>query len=184
MVTPSLHWTWQRFDALSGAQVYEMLALRCRIFILEQGPYLDPDGLDQRSWHLFGHDGEGELRAYLRVVDPGLKYDEPSIGRVVVDAALRGTGAGHALVAEAVARCAQAWPGQGNRISAQAHLQGFIVGEHMEHWPAALAELGQAVATGKLKYRETVAPDLAAAPEAFLGLLKGRNFGKQLVKLI
>ncbi|MEK8052113.1 NADP-dependent oxidoreductase [Ideonella sp. DXS22W] len=63
-------------------------------------------------------------------------------------------------------------------------VQGFIVGEHMEHWPAALAELGQAVATGALKYRETVAPDLAAAPEAFLGLLKGKNFGKQLVKLI
>jgi hypothetical protein len=63
-------------------------------------------------------------------------------------------------------------------------VQGFIVGEHMEHWPAALAELGQAVATGKLKYRETVAEGLAAAPEAFLGLLKGKNFGKQLVKLV
>jgi len=62
-------------------------------------------------------------------------------------------------------------------------LQGFIVSEHMQHWPEALKELGMAVATGKLKYRETVAQGLAAAPEAFLGLLKGRNFGKQLVKL-
>ena len=62
-------------------------------------------------------------------------------------------------------------------------LQGFIVSEHMNLWPEALKELGTAVATGKLKYRETVAQGLAAAPEAFLGLLKGRNFGKQLVKL-
>ena len=63
-------------------------------------------------------------------------------------------------------------------------MQGFIVSEHMQHWPAALAELGQRVATGQLKYRETVAQGIEAAPEAFLGLLKGRNFGKQLVKLV
>jgi NADPH-dependent curcumin reductase CurA len=62
-------------------------------------------------------------------------------------------------------------------------VEGFIVSEHMEVWPEALKELGAMVATGKLKYRETIAEGLAAAPEAFLGLLKGRNFGKQLVKL-
>jgi NADPH-dependent curcumin reductase CurA len=62
-------------------------------------------------------------------------------------------------------------------------LEGFIVSEHMSDWPEALKELGTAVATGKLKFRESVAEGLAAAPEAFLGLLKGRNFGKQLVKL-
>ena len=63
-------------------------------------------------------------------------------------------------------------------------LEGFIVSEHMEVWPEALKELGTMVATGKLKYRETVAQGIAAAPEAFLGLLKGKNFGKQLVKLV
>ena len=63
-------------------------------------------------------------------------------------------------------------------------LQGFIVSEHMNLWPQALKELGTMVATGKLKYRETAAEGLVAAPEAFLGLLKGRNFGKQLVKLV
>jgi hypothetical protein len=63
-------------------------------------------------------------------------------------------------------------------------IEGFIVSEHMDVWPEALKELGQGVATGQLKYRETVAQGIAAAPEAFLGLLKGRNFGKQLVKLI
>lgn len=63
-------------------------------------------------------------------------------------------------------------------------VQGFIVSEHLQHWPAALAELGERVANGTLKYRESVAQGLESAPEAFIGLLKGRNFGKQLVKLV
>ncbi|MEO6410258.1 MAG: NADP-dependent oxidoreductase [Burkholderiaceae bacterium] len=63
-------------------------------------------------------------------------------------------------------------------------VEGFIVSEHMEVWPQALTELGGMVATGKLKFRESVAQGLEAAPEAFLGLLKGKNFGKQLVKLV
>ncbi|APW42811.1 NADP-dependent oxidoreductase [Rhodoferax saidenbachensis] len=63
-------------------------------------------------------------------------------------------------------------------------VEGFIVSEHMEIWPEALKELGGLVATGKLKPRESIAQGIAAAPEAFLGLLKGKNFGKQLVKLI
>ena len=66
-----------------------------------------------------------------------------------------------------------------NRMS----IQGFIVSEHMEVWPEALKELGTLVGTGKLRPRESVAQGIEAAPEAFLGLLKGRNFGKQLVKL-
>jgi hypothetical protein len=63
-------------------------------------------------------------------------------------------------------------------------LEGFIVSEHMEVWPDALKELGQLVGSGKFRPRESVAQGIEAAPEAFLGLLKGRNFGKQLVKLI
>ncbi len=63
-------------------------------------------------------------------------------------------------------------------------VEGFIVSEHMEVWPDALKELGQLVASGTLRPRESVAQGLAAAPEAFLGMLKGKNFGKQLVKLV
>lgn len=63
-------------------------------------------------------------------------------------------------------------------------VQGFIVGEHMEVWPEALKELGALVGSGKLRPRESIAQGIEAAPEAFLGLLKGRNFGKQLVRLI
>lgn len=63
-------------------------------------------------------------------------------------------------------------------------IEGFIVSEHMEVWPEALTELGTLVAQGKLRPRESIAQGIASAPEAFLGLLKGKNFGKQLVKLI
>jgi len=63
-------------------------------------------------------------------------------------------------------------------------IEGFIVSEHMEVWPEALAELGMLVGSGKLRPRESIAEGIESAPEAFLGLLKGKNFGKQLVKLI
>lgn len=68
-------------------------------------------------------------------------------------------------------------------LSMRLTIQGFIISEHMDLWPQGLAELGQLVASGKLKYRETIADGLAAAPDAFIGMLRGRNLGKQLVKL-
>src|SRR5262245_58431904 len=121
----SLAWFWRRFEDLGVDGVYDMLALRARVFILEQGPYLDTDGADRRAWHLLGRDDSGAMRAYLRVLDPGVKFDEPSIGRVVVDAELRGQGIGHELMRRALSQCASSWQGQPIRISAQAHLQRF-----------------------------------------------------------
>lgn len=120
-----MRWHWARFDDLSLQDLYDALQLRAAVFILEQGPYLDPDGLDTAAWHLLGRDAAGTLQAYLRVVDPGLKFPEPSIGRVVTSAAVRGTGVGRRLMEQGIARCAAAWPGQGIRISAQAHLERF-----------------------------------------------------------
>ena len=68
-------------------------------------------------------------------------------------------------------------------LTNRAKLQGFIVNEHFNLWPQAQKELGQLFAEGKLKYRETIAEGLDSAPQAFIGMLKGENFGKQLVKL-
>ena len=125
-----LAWTWQRFGGLAADDIYDLLALRAAVFVVEQAcAYLDPDGLDRHSWHLLGRDGTGALRACLRMVDPGLKYAEPSMGRVVLDKTLRGSGLADALVVEGLRRTAAAWPGQANRISAQAHLQRFY-GRH------------------------------------------------------
>lgn len=69
-------------------------------------------------------------------------------------------------------------------LTMRVKMQGFIISEHAELWPQGLGELAELVASGKLKYRETIAQGLENAPEAFIGLLKGRNLGKQLVKLI
>jgi NADPH-dependent curcumin reductase CurA len=69
-------------------------------------------------------------------------------------------------------------------LSMRVTLRGFIISEHLDFWPQGLKELGLLVAQGKLKFKESIAPNLAAAPEAFIGLLKGKNFGKQLVRLI
>jgi hypothetical protein len=66
----------------------------------------------------------------------------------------------------------------------RARLQAFIVSDHLPRWPAALGELAQWVADGKIKYRETVAEGLRNAPAAFIGMLEGKNFGKQLVRLV
>lgn len=120
------HWTWARFDDLGVHALHDALALRCRVFILEQGPYQDPDDADKHAWHLLGRaQPDGPLLAVLRVVDPGVKYAEPSMGRVATAAQARGTGLGRALIHEGMQRCRQAWPGHGVRISAQAHLQRF-----------------------------------------------------------
>ena len=125
LVPPTLRWTWARFDDLGVHALHDTLALRCKVFILEQGPYQDPDGADKRSWHLLGYDEAGALQASLRVADPGENYPEPSIGRVVTAKEVRGNGTGRALMQEGIARCRQVFPGHGIRISAQAHLQAF-----------------------------------------------------------
>lgn len=62
-------------------------------------------------------------------------------------------------------------------------IQGFICSDDISYWPEALKELGDLANSGDLKYRETVSEGLESAPEAFIGLLSGRNFGKQIVKL-
>lgn len=120
-----MDWTWQRFEGLGVDNLYDALQLRSRVFVLEQGPYLDADGLDRQSWHLLGRDITGTLVSYLRIVDPGVKFDEPSIGRVVTSPETRGGGSGRALMTEGVSGCERLWPGRGIRISAQAHLERF-----------------------------------------------------------
>jgi len=71
----------------------------------------------------------------------------------------------------------------GSVLTNRIRMQGFIVSDDMSRWPPALKELGGHIAAGRIKYRESIADGLAAAPAAFVSLLKGGNFGKQLVKL-
>lgn len=120
-----MNWRWYRFADLGVDNLYDALQLRCRVFVLEQGPYLDPDGVDRQSWHLLGRDDGGALVAYLRVVDPDVKYDAPSIGRVITAPEVRGSGAGRALMAAGLAGCTRWWPKRAIVISAQSRLERF-----------------------------------------------------------
>jgi len=130
----------------------------------------------------------GNLRVDLKAAAPdGIDAIFENVGGEVFDAALGRTNAFAriALCGMIAGYNGEDIPLKNARLllTNRVLVQGFIVTEHLDLWPQGLKELGQLAATGKLKFRESVAEGLAAAPEAFIGLLKGRNFGKQLVKL-
>jgi ElaA protein len=122
---PAVTWTLTPFAALSPQQLYEALALRQRVFVVEQAcAYLDCDGHDPAALHLLGTDARGVLVAYARLLPPGTTYREAAIGRVVTDRSARGAGTGRALMHEAIARVRATWPGP-VRIGAQRYLERF-----------------------------------------------------------
>ena len=127
-----IEWQWSSFAGLAVADLYEMLALRQQVFVLEQTClYPDIDGLDPGAHHLLGWrtvDGKRELAATLRCLAPGAKYDEMSLGRVVTSPSVRGTGLGRELVAQGIACAERLHPGHAIRIGAQAHLETFYAG--------------------------------------------------------
>lgn len=131
----------------------------------------------------------GNLRQDLKAATPdGIDGVFENVGGPILDEVLRRMNAfGRIAICGLIAGYnGQPIPVENFRaiLVSRLKVQGFIVSENPDVWPTALKELGGAVATGKLKYRETVAQGLASAPEAFIGLLKGANVGKQLVKLI
>lgn len=120
-----LRFALKPFDALSPAELYEILALRQRVFVVEQAcAYLDCDGKDPAALHLLGRDARGALVAYARLLSPGVSFAEAAIGRVVTDPAARRSGFGRALMNEAIARAREAFGGP-LRIGAQRYLERF-----------------------------------------------------------
>jgi ElaA protein len=122
-----MDWRFARFGDLSPLEVHDLLQARSAVFVVEQKcVFLDVDGVDPQCWHLLGRaHGSGPLLAYCRLVPPGVKYPEPSIGRVITSASARRTGAGRELMSEAVRRAHELWPGQALRIGAQMYLEPF-----------------------------------------------------------
>ena len=122
---PVIAWRFARFDELTPGELHDAFQLRSAVFVVEQTcPFLDIDGADPVCWHLLGFQGE-VLVTYARLVPPGVKYPEPSIGRVVSSKDARRTGAGRALMKEAVAQAERLWPGKRLRIGAQMYLKAF-----------------------------------------------------------
>lgn len=118
-------WRFARFDDLAARDVHDLYQARAAAFVVEQDcVFQDLDGADPECWHLLGRRGH-ELIAYCRLVPPGVKFAEPSIGRVVTTQAARGTGIGRLLMREALARAGELWPGRAIRIGAQHRLERF-----------------------------------------------------------
>ena len=126
----ALRWRWCHFDALGVHELQNIYTARQQVFSLEQQCiYLDADGCDEHSFHLAAWaPGHRVPLAYARVVQPGVKYAEPSIGRVITTEAARGSGLGRELVRRAVEHSQAEFPGQGIRISAQTRLEAFYAG--------------------------------------------------------
>ena len=127
-----MNWILKPWSELTTDELYELLALRAEVFVVEQScPFQDLDGLDRREgvWHLQGYEGE-HLAAYARIMAPGIGDDNgAAIGRVVTSPQSRGGGLGHSLIGEAVTACTARWPAHSIWLGAQAHLQGFY-GQH------------------------------------------------------
>jgi ElaA protein len=134
---PEIRWQWTRFDDLEPRQLYALLRARSEVFIIEQRcAFLDTDGVDLNAWHLLGwvapqrrSDGSDPpatvLAAYLRLIEPGRVFDEPSIGRVLTVEPFRRIGLGRPLMKEGLSKAAEIYPGQPVRIGAQIRLERF-----------------------------------------------------------
>lgn len=121
----NIDYHWHKFDQLSLHEFYQIVMAREAVFVVEQNcPYQETDEMDAHSWHL-QLKVDGELAAYARVVEPGIKYSQPSIGRVLTVKKFRGQKLGEALMREAIKFTEETYPGEGIKIGAQVYLQRF-----------------------------------------------------------
>lgn len=121
-------WTYKSFEKLTTDELYRIMVLRQRVFVVEQDcPYLDADGKDRQSDHLWAVDEEGHMAAYARIVYPGLSYKELSIGRFVTAPEHRGTGLGKMLMEKCLSSIQQHFGNVPIRVSAQEHLKAFYM---------------------------------------------------------
>ena len=116
---PDLNFKCVHFSYLTIRELYDVMALRQAVFIVEQNcTYLDADGKDFQSWHLMGFDDGKNLVAYTRLLPTGVSYENyASIGRVVSSASVRGQGAGKILMQESINQIKIIFPDEHVKIS-------------------------------------------------------------------
>jgi ElaA protein len=121
----TMKWMTKTFDQLTTYELYNILKVRTDIFVVEQNcAYPEIDGHDEASLHLFSLQ-DGEIAAYARLVPAGEKYEQASIGRVLVVPSKRKSGLGRELVAEAITKIIAEWDAKEIKLQAQSHLQTF-----------------------------------------------------------
>ena len=120
-----MEWVLKKFRELTLDELYSILELRSKVFIVEQNCiYNDPDGKDQVAWHLIGMEGD-QLIAYSRILPPGLVYPDPAIGRVVTSPLKRNSGLGRELMNRSMKHCEDLFGKTSITLSAQAYLKKF-----------------------------------------------------------
>jgi len=120
-----IDWSLKKFEELSSLELYEILQLRSEVFVVEQKcVFLDMDDKDQFSHHLQGKI-DGKLAAVVRILPPGLAYDEPSIGRVVSSPLFRRKGVGIELMKTAINETISLYGDVPIKIGAQLYLKKF-----------------------------------------------------------
>jgi ElaA protein len=135
--------TIKHFSELIPAQLYQILALRSEVFVVEQACiYQDLDHKDQEAIHVLGTDETDQLISYARILPPGVIYPEFAIGRVIVAATHRGTGEGHRLMDYCMTSIKTMAGETSVRISAQAHLEPFYEAHHFKSTGKAYLEDG------------------------------------------
>jgi ElaA protein len=121
-----LNWTAKSFEELSNKELYDILALRSEVFIVEQTcAYQDIDGKDLKAIHLFASNENENIMAYARLLPPGISYVYPSIGRVVTHSLIRRSGIGKLLMQKSIEILFEKFGKQTIKISAQLYLQNF-----------------------------------------------------------
>lgn len=120
-----LDFKWSRIENLSALELFTIIKARESVFVVEQQcPYQETDDMDLYSWHLAASINN-QLAAYVRVVDPGIKYEQPSIGRVMTISEFRNLKIGRSLMNEAIRFTEEQYPQMGIKIGAQVYLQKF-----------------------------------------------------------
>lgn len=120
-----MQWKLKKFNELELDELYEILALRSEIFVVEQEcPYQDCDGKDRKSQHLFLEDN-GQIVACLRIIEKGVSFDEFSIGRIVVKKEYRGKNIAREMISKAIKFIEEEWHGDRIKIQAQSYLLNF-----------------------------------------------------------
>jgi len=127
MTNTEINYIWKPFDELSSDELYAMIHLRQKVFIVEQDcPYIDADYTDQDAFHLLVYKNN-DLIGYLRAFKPGVKYEESSLGRIVTEVNSRGLGIGKEITKEGVNFLSRKFPNHEIVISAQHRLEHFYI---------------------------------------------------------
>ena len=120
-----MDWCLKKFHELTLDELYAILQLRSKVFIVEQNCiYNDVDGKDQLAWNLLGKE-DGDLIAYTRILPPGIVYTDPAIGRVVIAPSKRSSGLGRELMNLSIQHCEKLFGNTSITVSAQAYLKKF-----------------------------------------------------------